>query len=96
MCYSCATENGTDIVIKDRQNEFKENNMSLCESNCDYTNYNFTTKKAICECNAKNSFNSISDIKNNKDKLMYSFMDLKNAINLEIMKCYKKCLIKMD
>lgn len=96
MCFSYTTENGTDIVIKKRQKEFKENNISLCESNCDYTNYNFTTKKAISEWNDKNSFNSISDIKNNKDKLMYSFMDLKNAINLEIMKCYKKCLIKMD
>ena len=94
MCYSYTTENGIDIVIKDRQNEFKDNNMSLCEADCEYTNYNSTTKKALCECNAKNSIDSILDIKNNKDKLMYSFKDLKNAINLEIMKCYKKMLNK--
>ena len=94
MCYSYTTKNGTDIVIKDRQNEFKDNNMSLCETDCEYTNYNSTTKKAFCECNAKNSIDSIFDIKNNKDKLMYTFKDLKNAINLEIMKCYKKMLNK--
>ena len=94
ICHSYTTENGTDIVIKDRQNEFKDNNMSLCESDCEYTNYNQSTKKALCECKAKASINSISDIINNKDKLLYSFKDLKNAINLEVMKCYKKMLNK--
>ena len=94
ICYSYTTENGTDIVVKDRQNEFKENNMSLCESNCQYTNYNSTNKKVLCQCNYKNIINSITDIDGNKDKLLKSFKDLKNAINLEVLKCYKKFFSK--
>ena len=76
LCYSYTTENGTDIVIKDRQNEFKENNMSLCEKNCDYVNYNKSNKKAYCQCEAKGTIGSISEIKSQKDILLNSFYDL--------------------
>ena len=27
--------------------------MSLCESNCEFTGYNFDKKEAICECKIK-------------------------------------------
>ena len=36
MCYSYKTEDNTDIILKDRRNEFIDNNMSLCENNCEY------------------------------------------------------------
>ena len=94
ICYSYTTENGTDIVIKDRQNEYVSNNMSLCESNCEYSNYNTTNKKALCECKAKGTITSIPEIKSNKEKLLNAFTDLKNAINLEVMKCFKKFFSK--
>jgi hypothetical protein len=68
--------------------------MSLCESNCEYTNYNTTNKKVYCNCTAKGSISSIIDIKDNTDILLTCFTDLKNAVNLDIMKCYKKFLIK--
>jgi hypothetical protein len=68
--------------------------MSLCESNCQYTNYNSTNKKVLCQCNYKNVINSITDIDGNKDKLLNTFKDLKNAINLEVLKCYKKFFSK--
>ena len=31
MCYAYTTDNGTDIIINDRRNEFINNNLSLCE-----------------------------------------------------------------
>ena len=68
--------------------------MSLCESNCDYTYYNSTTKKAICNCKVKNNIGSVSAIKQSKDLLLTSFSNLKNSINLEIMKCYKTLFTK--
>ena len=94
LCYSHTTDSGTDIVIKDRQNEFINNNLSLCESNCEYKNYNTKNKKALCKCNPKNVIHSITEIKNAKDKLLTAFTDLKNAINLKVMKCYKKLFSK--
>ena len=89
ICNTYTTEFGTDIIIKDRQNEYIDNNMSLCESNCEYIDYNTYTKKVLCKCKSKNNLESISKIKNTKDKLLKNFVELKNAINLNIMKCYK-------
>ena len=90
ICYAYTTDDGTDIIIKDRQNEYIENNMSLCESNCEYIKYNSSSKKSFCECEPKNAIVSMNDIINNENKLLKTFKDLKNAINLNIMKCIKK------
>ena len=38
-CYIYTTENGTDILLNDRKEEFIDNNMSLCENLCEYTGY---------------------------------------------------------
>ena len=44
-CSKTTSESGTDISLKDRRNEFVENNMTLCEGNCDLINYNYRMKK---------------------------------------------------
>ena len=46
-CYTYTTENGTDIILNDRQNEFINNNLSLCEENCSYNGYFTDTKKNL-------------------------------------------------
>ena len=89
ICFSYTTENGTDIVIKDRQDEFINNNMSLCESKCEFANYNNTNKRVLCECEPKESISPIFEIKSNKEILLYAFRDLKTAVNLDILKFYK-------
>ena len=94
ICYPYTTDSGTDIVVKDRQNEFISNNLSLCESNCEYINYNLTSKKAECECSAKLNLNSIEDIKDNKDILLKTFMDITTFINFDILKCHNIFFIK--
>ena len=48
-CYTYTTEFGTDILIDDRQNEFINNNMSLCENNCSFDGYDEITKKVMCK-----------------------------------------------
>ena len=45
--------NGTDILIDDRQSEFINNNMSLCENNCEFYGYDGNSKNAICKCQIK-------------------------------------------
>ena len=99
ICNTYTTDSGTDIMVKDRQKEFNKNHMSLCESNCEYTKYEKKTKKAFCRCEPKIILNSIEDIKNNKDKLIKHFLDIKSFINFNILKCYevlfdKKNLVK--
>ena len=89
ICYTYTTENGTDIILDDRKNEFLKNNMSLCESTCDYERYNSETKKASCNCEIKIKIPFISEIVINKDLLRSKFVNIKNYINLNVMKCFK-------
>jgi len=62
ICFAYTTEDGTDINLKDRKNEFFDKNLSICESNCDYEGYNSELGKAICECNVKIKIPIMSEI----------------------------------
>ena len=88
ICWLYTSPDGTDMTIKDRQEEYI-NNMSLCEEDCDYSNYNSSTKKVSCQCFIKIELPIISEIKISKDKLRKNFVDIKNIVNLNVMKCYK-------
>ena len=46
ICSKATSESNTDITLKDRRNEFIRKNMSLCEENCDLTDYDNMNKKA--------------------------------------------------
>jgi hypothetical protein len=89
-CSVYTTEDGTDIIILDRKKEFNDNNMFLCENNCNYTNYNTTTKKSVCMCDVKSKIYSISEIFDNKDSLSKKFNvndTSTSSSNLGLMKC---------
>ena len=90
ICSKSTTESGTDITLKDRRNEYVDNNMSLCEENCDLVNYNEKKEKVKCSCDIKISISSNNDEnKFNKKDFFKSFIDLNNIFNIKIMKCYK-------
>ena len=72
-CFSYTTENGTDIILNDRKQEFANNNLSLCENNCNYTGYDTNNKQSTCDCNIKNKMDLISDIIENPNKLSNNF-----------------------
>ena len=88
MCYSYTTEFNTDMTLNDRRKEYINNNLSLCENNCKYMDYNIDTKKVLCECFIKIKIPYVSEIVINKDRLLNNFKDLKNNLNVNIMKCY--------
>ena len=89
LCFPYTTEDGTDIILTDRKNEYVDNNMSLCEDNCDFSGYNSETQKAIYNCDVKMQTSLISEIQVNKEKILKNFLDIKSKINLSTMKCYK-------
>ena len=94
-CYSYTTENGTDIILNDRQNEFINNNLSLCEENCSYNGYFTDTKKALCECQTKLKINSISEVISEINILSNDFNNKEsNNINLATMKCINQLFSK--
>ena len=88
ICSKSESENGIDIILNDRRNEYINNNMSLCENNCIFIEYNNINKKAKCSCNVKPIL-SLDFIELDKDILMNNFLDINKITNIEIMKCYK-------
>ena len=94
ICYRVTSKYNTDIALPDRKNEFIENNMTLCEEDCNLVEYNYTTQKAKCSCLIKLYLPLIEDIKFDKDKLYKSFTDIKNIANYKFLKCYKDVFIQ--
>ena len=98
-CFTYTTENGTDIILNDRKQEFTDNNLSLCEKNCNYTGYNEQNKQSSCDCNIKNKMDLISEIIENPNKLSNNFEDEENdsnsgASNIISLKCTKALFSK--
>ena len=88
ICSKATSKSNTDIPLGDRRNEFINKNMSLCEENCELTDYDNNKKKAKCSCNAKKSL-SLDNIELNGKNLFENLLDFKRITNIEIIKCYK-------
>ena len=86
ICFSFTNSNGTDITLKDRRQEFSDNNRSLCEEDCNFIGYDTINNDIECSCNTKLNLPFISQISIDKNKL-YKFMDIKQIINFNVMKC---------
>ena len=89
ICYTYTSENGTDISLSDRKKDFVNKNLTVCEEDCDFIDYNYTTGKAICSCKVKtNSTANIMGITIDTDKLYKKFTNFKNIANINVLKCY--------
>ena len=90
ICESVTSEDGTDIHIKDRQKEYIENNMRICEEECYFSKYDFILKKVVCSCLTKTKLESISEMKLNNSRTHSNFKEVKNNANFELLKCFTK------
>ena len=89
-CYKSTSESGTDISLKDRQKDFVEGNKTICQDDCDFSDYDKDIKKANCSCQVKDSSNSYEDMNINRNKLYENFDNAENKIdfsNLDITSC---------
>jgi hypothetical protein len=87
QCNPYTTINGTDILMNDRQNEFNDNKMSLCENTCELNDYKYDTKNVVCECIIKKKQIEVSEVENQTDILYYNFTTLDESSNMATMKC---------
>ena len=94
ICSTTTSDSGTDITLSDRKIEFVDNNMSLCEENCDLIEYDTKKEKAKCSCDVKVSISPNYETKFNKNDFFKSFIDVKNMFNFNILKCYKTVIKK--
>ena len=67
--------------------------MSVCEQNCIFENYDKMNKKAICKCKVKETFQPRKMIEFDTD-ILKELVNIKNVINIYVMKCYKLFLSK--
>ena len=89
ICCKTTSKSGTDISLKDRRNEFVENNITLCEEKCKLIDYNYNNEKVKCSCDVKTNISPNHDLKFNKNEFYKSFTDIKNIANINILICYK-------
>ena len=88
VCFTYTSDNGTDVSLQDRKKEFVENNLTLCEENCTFNGYDNKTKKALCSCPVKIKLPLVSEVYFDKDKLYKNFINIKNFLNMNFIKCY--------
>ena len=82
------SEDGTDISLSDRKCNFVNNNLTVCEEDCNFNGYNYKTGKASCSCIVQTNPNTkIGDIVFDKNKLLDSFTNFNNIMNLKVLKC---------
>ena len=89
-CYTATSDSGTDIILKDRQKEYVEGNKTVCQENCDFSDYNHNLQKANCSCKIDDSSTSFIDMNINKTQLYENFGDIrykKEISNLGVTSC---------
>ena len=86
ICNITTEENGVDITLYDRKNNYIKNNMYFCTIDCEYLNYNKEQKKVTCLCKFHPGITLYKEIK--KEQLINSVINIKRKTNLNIMKCY--------
>ena len=94
ICYLATSDGGTDIILKDRKKEYIEGNKSVCQDDCDFSDYDYNKQKANCSCKVKESSSSFKDMNINKEKLYENFVNIKNIANLNILICYRNLFNK--
>ena len=88
ICYTTTTKSGTDIIIKDRQDEYKEGKKVICQEDCDFSSYDFKNNEANCSCYAKQSSSSFKHMNIDVDKIYKKFIDITNIANIKLLKCH--------
>ena len=89
ICSPYKTQNGTDILLSDRKNDYFNNNYSTCQFNCQYSSYDIKYELIKCECAVIIDDINIKDINKFSKKIYKSFYDVLKYSNYKILKCYK-------
>ena len=96
ICSPTSSDESIDIPISERRNVFLNNNMSLCEENCELIDYDYTIKNAKCRCKIKTQITAVDEIKFDKNKLLENFIKIDNIMNLNLLKCYKTAFNRIN
>jgi len=96
ICIPYTTFNKTDILLDDRRKDYFKN-LSFCEENCTYKQYNYIYEKVQCECIIKEEEikSNINNIKFYGNLFFSSFLDIEKFSNIKVIKCFKLVFSKI-
>ena len=91
ICTPYNSQNGTDVLLSDRKNDYYNNNDTTCQPNCKYSSYSDESKFLKCECNVENEEIETKEVDNKfNGKIIYrSFYEILKYSNYKVLKCYK-------
>ena len=91
ICTPYKTENGTDVLLEDRKNDYYYSsvNEATCQGNCQNSRYLSDSKLLKCECNISDSDINNTDYKKFYPKQFYNaFYDILKYSNYKVLRCY--------
>ena len=91
-CIQATSDDGVDMIIDDRINEYINNNYSLCEKNCIYKGYDSNLNTSECLCKVKSVFKTITEVTAENDIFDLNFKRYKHKTNLYLLLCFKLLL----
>ena len=91
ICTPYKSENGTDVLLNDRKNDYFNNNETTCQANCSYSNFNIENQYLKCECNivTEEKIDTVEPEKFNGKIIYKSFYEVLKYSNFKVLKCYK-------
>ena len=90
LCFPHSNNNGADVILLDRKNEFINNNLTLCDDDCNFVRYDTINKRVICNCKIKYYIEKIADnFEIDSEKFFYGLKNIESIMNLNVIKCVK-------
>ena len=86
ICFTNNSDNGVDICVKDRRDIYVDNNMPVCEENCELVDFDLENNKSLCSCDVKSKVSIYN--KEVDTESLYKKFDGEPKTNIEIIKCY--------
>ena len=88
LCSPYKSENGTDVLLSDRKNDYYNNNYTTCQANCQYSSFNSEYQFLKCECKVIVDDIDINDFDKFSKKIYKNFYDILKNSNYKTLKCY--------
>ena len=86
ICYSVENEK-YDLILKDRRNIYDNNNLSVCQDNCFFLDYDYEYQAALCSCQIKLVNNNI-EVGFSGEKLIQKAKDIYKYMIMNIKRLY--------
>ena len=91
ICTPYKSEDGTDVILADRNNDFFAKHEIICQANCDYSSFSSQSNFVRCECNVveNEKMEAEEPIRVTSKGDVNSFIDILKYSNYKVLYCYK-------